>query len=248
MVGTSFGLARYGYGLLLSEIRASFHLSSAALGLIATGSYVAYLAATALTATAGKHFGSVLPVVAGGLLAVTGMLLVAVAPSPAVLALGVLIAGASAALTYPPFSDAVARDVPERRQGRVLSIISSGTGWGVALAVPIALAAGSHWRVAWVAFAVIGTVSTAAAAIVLRRGARAARADPAVPPCRGPGSSARARGLCWWGRCSSASGRRCTGRSPPTSSPRAGCPDRRARWCSRPWASPASPAPSPATC
>jgi predicted MFS family arabinose efflux permease len=172
MVGTSFGLARYGYGLLLPEIRAGFGVSNATLGLIATGSYVAYLSGTAVVAAAGKRFGSAVPVVAGGALAVVGMLLVAAARSPSVLALGVLIAGASAALTYPPFSDAVARDVPSRRQGRVLSMISSGTGWGVALAVAIALAVGSHWRAAWVAFAVVGALSTAVAAIVLRRGGR----------------------------------------------------------------------------
>jgi predicted MFS family arabinose efflux permease len=168
MVGTSFGLARYGYGLLLPEIRASFDVSNATLGLIATGSYLAYLSGTALVAVAGKRVGAAVPVVVGGLLAVAGMLLVSVARSPAVLGLGVLIAGASAALAYPPFSDAVARDVAAPRQGRVLATISSGTGWGVALAVPVALLAGSHWRAAWVVFAVVAVVSTSAAAVVLR--------------------------------------------------------------------------------
>ena len=182
MVGTSFGLARYGYGLLLPEMRATFDVSNATLGLIATGSYVAYLTGTALIAAAGKRVAVAVPVVAGGVLAVAGMLLVAVAQSPAMLGLGILIAGASAALTYPPFSDAVARDVPHERQGRVLSMISSGTGWGVALAVPIAVLAASNWRAAWVAFAVIGVVSTAVAAVVLRTG-RSARAEAhPLPP------------------------------------------------------------------
>jgi predicted MFS family arabinose efflux permease len=182
MVGTSFGLARYGYGLLLPEMRASFDVSNATLGLIATGSYLAYLSGTALVATAGKRVGPLAPVVAGGVLAVFGMLLIAIAHSPAALALGVLIAGASAALSYPPFSDAVARDVAEPRQGRVLSMISSGTGWGVALAVPVAVVAGSHWRAAWVVFAVIGTIATAAAAAVLGRRGSAGRGAHALPP------------------------------------------------------------------
>jgi predicted MFS family arabinose efflux permease len=186
MVGTSFGLARYGYGLLLPDIRQAFHVSNATLGLIATGSYLAYLTGTAIVAAAGKRFGSAVPVVLGGLLAVTGMLIVAAARTPAVLGLGVLIAGASAAFAYPPFSDAVARDVPDRRQGRVLSVISSGTGWGVALAVLVAIAAGSHWRAAWVAFAAIGVASTAGAAIFLRSRDRGAAASSAsahpLPP------------------------------------------------------------------
>ena len=181
MVGMSFGLARYGYGLLLPEMRASFDVSNAVLGAVATGSYAAYLAATALMGAIGGRLASWAPVVLGGALAVVGMLLVAVAQSPMVLALGVLIAGASAALTYPPFSDAVARDVPEARRGRALSFISAGTGWGVALAVPIALIAGTQWRAAWVVFAAVGVVATASAAVVLRRGRSVGRPE-ALPP------------------------------------------------------------------
>ena len=43
MVGISFGMARYGYGLLLPDIRAAYGLSSGELGLIGAGSYVVYL-------------------------------------------------------------------------------------------------------------------------------------------------------------------------------------------------------------
>jgi hypothetical protein len=38
VVGASFGMARYGYGLLLPDIRAGYELASGALGLIAAGS------------------------------------------------------------------------------------------------------------------------------------------------------------------------------------------------------------------
>jgi predicted MFS family arabinose efflux permease len=44
-------------------------------------------------------------------------------------------------------------------QDRALAAISSGTGWGVALAVPIALVAGAAWRSAWVAFAVLAVAA-----------------------------------------------------------------------------------------
>ena len=36
--GTAYGMARYGYGLLLPDIRAGYGLTSGALGLIAAGS------------------------------------------------------------------------------------------------------------------------------------------------------------------------------------------------------------------
>ena len=49
VVGVTFGMARYGVGLLAPDIRAGFGLSSGSLGLLATASYVAYLA-TSVTA------------------------------------------------------------------------------------------------------------------------------------------------------------------------------------------------------
>jgi predicted MFS family arabinose efflux permease len=183
MVATTFGLARYGYGLLLLDIRRSFGLSSAALGLIATGSYAAYLVTTAAMAAVGDRAGPRRPVLLGGLFAIAGMLLVAVADSAVVLAAGVMVAGASAALAYPPFSEAVASALPEQARGRALSMISSGTGWGVVVAVCVALVAGSSWRSAWIAFAVVAVLATGLAAFALR-GARRESSGPGggLPP------------------------------------------------------------------
>ena len=45
-------------------------------------------------------------------------------------------------LVFPPFSDLVALRVGADRRGRILSAISSGTGWGVALAAPVACSPG----------------------------------------------------------------------------------------------------------
>lgn len=45
VIAMSFGMARYGFGLLAPDIRASFGLSSGALGLL-EASYLAYLVAT----------------------------------------------------------------------------------------------------------------------------------------------------------------------------------------------------------
>jgi predicted MFS family arabinose efflux permease len=184
MVATTFGLARYGYGLLLPDIRRSFDLSSTALGLVATGSYAAYLVTTAAMAAFGDRAGPRRPVLLGGLCAVVGMLLVAVAASPLMLAAGVIVAGASAALAYPPFSDAVASSLPRWAQGRALAVISSGTGWGVVVAVVVALVVGgSDWRYAWVAFSVVAVLATALAAVALRGvGRGAGGSGEALPP------------------------------------------------------------------
>ena len=74
VVGTSFGMARYGFGLLLPDIRAAYGLSSGELGLIGAGSYVAYLAATAAAAVIAKA-GARFVVLLGGAFATTGMVL-----------------------------------------------------------------------------------------------------------------------------------------------------------------------------
>jgi predicted MFS family arabinose efflux permease len=166
LVGVSFGMARYGYGLLLPDIRRGFGLGPSLLGLIATGSYAGYLAATALAGRLAARAGPRRVAVTGGLLAAAGMAAAAIAPTPAAFAAAILVAGCSAALCYPPFADAAEAIAPARRL-RALSAINCGTGYGVAVAAPIAILAGAAWRGAWLAFAALALIATAWAARVL---------------------------------------------------------------------------------
>lgn len=180
-VGTAFGMARYGYGLLLPDIQRTYRLDAATLGAIGAGSYGAYLLAAALAGSWAQALGARATVVIGGLLATTGMVIAGLSRSPAGLAAGVLVGGASAGAVYPPFSDAVAALAPGVR-GRTLSAINCGTGYGVAVAAPIAILAGASWRQAWLGFAGCALVSTAWAAWVLPR--RAAGRHAAEPGAR----------------------------------------------------------------
>ena len=143
VVAVSYGLARYGYGLLLPDMRNAFGLSSAKLGLIASTAYASYLLAVASAGALTARHGARLVVVAGGVLAVVGMIVIALAPNGLVLAAGVFIAGASGGLVFPPFADVVADLLEHRSRSRAIATISSGTGWGVLAAVPIALLAGA---------------------------------------------------------------------------------------------------------
>jgi len=94
--------------------------------------------------------------VAAGALAVVGMAAVASAPTAWVLALGVLVAGSSSGLASPPMGEAVATAIPEASQDRANALINSGTSIGVALSGPAALLVTEQWRIAWVAFALVG--------------------------------------------------------------------------------------------
>jgi predicted MFS family arabinose efflux permease len=170
VVGAAFGMARYGYGLLLPDIRADYGLATAELGVIAAGSYVAYLGGSVAAATLARRLGPRRMVILGGACAAGGMLLAGLSQGPLLLALGILVGGVSSALVFPPFSDAVAL-IPDAARGRTLSAITSGTGYGVAVAGPIAVVVGGSWRAAWLVFAGLAVLVTLWAARVLPAGA-----------------------------------------------------------------------------
>jgi predicted MFS family arabinose efflux permease len=180
-------MARYGYGLVLPDIGRDYNLRADALGAIATGGYAAYLAATALTGAFAARVGARGMATAAGLLAATGMAIAGFSRSSVVFAAGMLIAGASAGLAFPPFSDAV-RGLVDAIRGRVLSAISCGTGYGVAIAAPITLLVGSAWRTAMLVFA----------GVALLAAARAWRILPArsmISPAMSPRGLVRRRAL-----------------------------------------------------
>jgi predicted MFS family arabinose efflux permease len=156
MIAITYGLARFAYGLFLPEMRESLDLSESVLGLIGAGSYAGYcfavLGALVFTSRTGPRFMAV----AAGAVAVVGMTTVAGAPTAWVLALGVLLAGSSSGLASPPMGEAVAMTVSEESQDRANALINSGTSIGVTLSGPAALLVAEQWRIAWVAFALLG--------------------------------------------------------------------------------------------
>lgn len=166
MIAVSFGLGRYGYGLLLPEMQSELSLSPSAAGLISSGAYLSYLAANVAVVWVTTRWGPRAAIGLAAASAVGGMAAIASAASAPVLAAGVVVAGAAAGLAFPPYADLVARDVVARRRDLAWSTISSGTGWGVAVAGPIAIAAGDHWRAAWIAFVVLA-IGTGVAAVLL---------------------------------------------------------------------------------
>ena len=149
----TFGPARTGYGLFLPIFREEFGLSTVLLGLIASGLYLGYLLSLSAVGLLASRVGPLPFIVAGLVSAALGMALVAAAPNAAVLATGVILAGSSAGWTWAPYNDAAKQLVTPRRQGRVLSVVSTGTTVGIFAAGLSALFVGADWRVAWLLFA-----------------------------------------------------------------------------------------------
>ncbi|MFH5227807.1 MFS transporter [Antrihabitans spumae] len=172
MVGVTFGLARYGYGLLLPDMQSDLALTPGAAGLIASGTYLSYLLANIGVVSVARRVGPRGAIGIAALFATVGMAIVAAASSALMMAVGVVVAGAAAGFAFPPYADLVAREVPPRRRDLAWSTISSGTGWGVAIAGPIAIVAGEQWRIAWMVFVAIALAVGLAAVL-------------AAPPNRG---------------------------------------------------------------
>lgn len=170
MVATIYGLSRYTYGLFLPDIKREFNLSIEILGMIASSSYISYMAATLIVPFLIERYGPRLPVIMGGVCATIGMGLISVAHNPLMLATGVVVAGASPGLAYPPVPEAVKRLIPDTQQNKALTVINSGTGFGVLFAGPIALLAGGEWRLAWIGFSIFAILSTVWNGIILPAG------------------------------------------------------------------------------
>jgi predicted MFS family arabinose efflux permease len=179
LIATTFGLARYGYGLLVPDMRRSFGLDATTVGLLASGAYLTYLAATVASISVVPRCGPRRIAIFAGLLATAGMAIIAQAPDVAVLAFGVIVAGASSGFAFPPFADIAAEHVDPGRRGDVLAAISSGTGWGVALAAPAAIALGRDWRTAWLTFTAGALVVSVTAWVLLPDGKAAASGSQA---------------------------------------------------------------------
>ena len=177
----AFGPARMGFGLFLPAFREEFALATATAGLIASGGFLAFLLALLASAWLGRRHGERVPVLVGAAAASAGFVAVAAAGEPGLLALGIALAGASAGLCWAPFNDAAERVLPDNARAGALSVISTGTTFGVVVAAGLAFAVTEgilHWRAVWLGFA-LGGVALAGFALAglppMRRGAHKAR-------------------------------------------------------------------------
>jgi predicted MFS family arabinose efflux permease len=152
-VAVGFGFARYGFGLFVATFRAEFGLTTATIGAVSGAASVMYLVSLLSCGALTARYGPRLPVLLAILAAVTGLALIACAGSTPMLVAGVVIAAASSGLVWGPFADAVTTGVAPRLQDPALSVISSGTTFGLIIAGGLALWAadrpGQNWRVTW---------------------------------------------------------------------------------------------------
>ncbi|GAB3520469.1 MFS transporter [Arthrobacter monumenti] len=158
LVGATYGLARFSYGLFVPAFSSEFELTPSLAGVIYSGSFLAYcLAAVVAFRLADRPRWSIL---LAGVTAAGGSAVVAAALSPAMLAAGILIAGAGAGFASPGLVALVAHHVPFRAADRIQTVVNAGSGIGVAVGGPLALLLSGNWRTAWWLIALIAAVAT----------------------------------------------------------------------------------------
>ncbi len=169
-IAVAFGIARYGFGLFLPQMRAALSLSPEIAGLVGASSYLGCLLAVLISWVLAPRVGPRPLVVGGAVVAAAGMALTALAPSAPVLACGIVLAGSHVGWAWAAYNDAAHMMIREHQRPRVLSIVSTGQIFGLAVMVPISYAVGLHWRAAWLLFAGIALIVAAWNARVLAPG------------------------------------------------------------------------------
>ncbi|KUH73665.1 arabinose ABC transporter permease [Mycolicibacterium novocastrense] len=160
LIACCYGFGRFSYGLFGPVFGETFRLSPTITGVIGAGSYIGYCAAITASLLLTDRIGPRRVAVTAGVVATLGISLIALAPSAWVLAVGVLVAGCSTGIVSPPLAAAVAQHVPPKGADRAQTVVNGGTGIGVLLSAPIALLLLSHWRAAWVVYALVSAAVT----------------------------------------------------------------------------------------
>lgn len=185
LIAVCYGFARFAFGLFLPQIDAELSLGASISGVISGGSFAGYCLAIVASAILTERIGARAVAVGAALVAAVGMAGIALAPSPLILAIAVLVAGSSTGLASPPMAAAVAAALRESQRNLTNTVINAGVSAGVALSGPIALAIEGQWRLAFGAFAAVALMLAVAAAISLP--ASRGRGSPGdMPPMTRP--------------------------------------------------------------
>jgi predicted MFS family arabinose efflux permease len=167
----TYGPARMGFGLFLPEFRDSFALSSDIAGFIASAGFLGLLIALAAAGIVTSVVGPRQSIITGGVMASLGLALVAVSTDVLLLTIGVALSLSSAGFCWTPYNNAAERIVDRAWRSRALSVISTGTTVGVAVAGVLSLLValyGLTWRMAWTAFALAAVAMTMLNYVALR--------------------------------------------------------------------------------
>jgi predicted MFS family arabinose efflux permease len=169
LIAGTYGLVRLAYGLFLPDISASVAMGTAVAGYIGSGASVAYCLGA--LAGLGAHRRPRVLVVSAIVTASGGAVVMALAPTLAVLAPAVVVASAGAGLASPGLVAVVGRNIAAPLTASAQATVNAGTGPGLVAAGLLALLL-PDWRAAFVASAVVTALAGAGVLLLDRHDVR----------------------------------------------------------------------------
>ncbi|MCG6116102.1 MAG: MFS transporter [Mesorhizobium sp.] len=151
-----------GFGLFLPEFKSEFAFSTQAAGLLSSLGFLGFLGGLLGSQIMTNRDGPRRSIICGLAVATIGMAIIAAAPNMPILAVGVLLSMSSAGFSWTPFNNAIHRKVEEGSRPAALSLVSTGTSLGIAVAGTAALLmsiGGVSWRFCWAMFAIASAVA-----------------------------------------------------------------------------------------
>lgn len=155
LIAVTYGMARFSWGLMLPSISADIPFSPQQAGLLSACSFVAYCLTILTAAALADRYGARLTALLAALSAASGLLLLACASSPLLLATGLFVAGLSSGLASPALAAAVSNRIAAADQPRINTLINAGTSAGIILTVVILSVLPGGWRAACLLFALL---------------------------------------------------------------------------------------------
>jgi predicted MFS family arabinose efflux permease len=186
------GYARFGYALVLPDMRADLHWSLTTAGALNTANALGYLAGAVLAALIASRFGERGTLLGSLALTTASVLACPLTTNLAALLTLRLLAGIGAAVTFIAGGVVTVRLGRHSTPGRaalLLGIYCSGPGLGIAtsgLAVPLFSDIGG-WRAAWLTLGTLGLICCLTAGYTMSR-VEPPRLTPGQRPSRWPAS------------------------------------------------------------
>lgn len=172
-VAVSQGFTRFTYAFVLPDMTADVLGSYGVAGALGAANLGGYLAGVSAVTALGHRVESTLLLKRGLAMTVLGLLVIATAPHPALLFVGMAVAGMCSAAVWIPCASIIAAYAPESRRGLAFGIVTAGIGMAIALTGQLtswvhALFGESSWRPVWGVVVALSTVILALELAFLR--------------------------------------------------------------------------------
>ena len=158
MIATTYGLARFSFGLFLPNISHDLNLSASQAGIISSLFYLSYCFTIVFSTLRTDKIGPKNMILFAGLSALIGLLLIAVSQGSILLAIAVIFAGGSTGLVSPPYGFTISLWIKWSEQGKANTWINSGTSLGLMFTGITAMIAFLDWRMTYFVYSAIALI------------------------------------------------------------------------------------------